>query len=91
MISLLEGIDVLALPGVGPTFAAVLVDEIGDAYSVLRAGQIVLVGRADPETPRVGHRRAARHITTPPTYSRCGQSRWGGVPDSVESRRYALG
>lgn len=32
MISLLEGIDVLALPGVGPTFAAVLVDEIGDAH-----------------------------------------------------------
>ena len=48
------------ISGVGPTFAAVFVAEIGDIEPVRPPGEAVLLGRADPAPPRVRHHGAPR-------------------------------
>ena len=86
------------IPGVGPILAAVFVAEIGDINRFSQARAAGLVGRADPETPRVRHHRAPRadHQTglpagalgrgrgraTGPAHTRLGQ-----VRDQVGARR----
>jgi transposase len=51
---------VQAIPGVGPTFAAIFVAEIGDVYRFPGPVAAVLVVRGDPQTSRIRHHRAPR-------------------------------
>jgi transposase len=48
------------LPGIGPVLAAVCVAEIRGRAPFRRPDAPVLVGRFDPHTPRIGHRRSPR-------------------------------
>ena len=48
------------IPGIGPVLGAVLVAEIGDITRFDRPEPAVLLGRADPDPPRVRHPRAPR-------------------------------
>ena len=48
-------VAVQQLPGVGPVLAAVFVAEIGDVSRFTRASQVGLLGRVDPQAPRVRH------------------------------------
>ncbi len=49
---------VQTIPGIGPVLAAVFVAEIGDVHRFPGPGAAGLVGRVDPEAPRVRHPRA---------------------------------
>ena len=46
------------LPGVGPILAAVFVAEVGDVTRFATADAAGLLGRSDPQAPRVRHPRA---------------------------------
>ena len=49
-----------AIPGVGPVLAAVFVAEIGDVTRFARPRAAVLLGRHDPQAPRVRHQGPPR-------------------------------
>ena len=46
---------VQTIPGIGPTLGAVFVAENGDVHRFPEAGSADLLGRADPQAPRVRH------------------------------------
>ena len=48
---------VQTIPGIGPVLAAVFVAEIGDVHRFPGPGTAGVVGRVDPEAPRVRHPR----------------------------------
>ena len=51
---------VQTIPGIGPVLGAVFVAEIGDVTRFARRRAAGLLGRADPQAPRVRHPRAPR-------------------------------